>query len=94
MSSLFGQFRPGVDTGQGKNRSSRGPFSKVFNQTGMIQQTECIVIIKRHTGRRVVTLCSIPKSDFDVVLDFILLYFNAISIDFYEESLYNFRVYK
>ena len=45
---FFGQIRPGVDPGQGKNRS-RGPLLqeiKLLLQTGRLQQqTECIAVI-------------------------------------------------
>ena len=43
---LFRPIHPGVDPGQGKNRSMRSPFCKgLLLQTGRLQQqTECIVM--------------------------------------------------
>ena len=44
---FFGQIRPGVDSGRGKNRSRGVPFfRKLLLQTGRLQQqTECIAVI-------------------------------------------------
>ena len=64
-------------------------FKKLLLQSGRLQQqTECIAVIQKHVGRSVVIFGSIPKSNFwrvfDVFLDLVILvYFNAISIDFY-----------
>ena len=87
---FFGQIRPGVDPGRGKNRSWGVPFfRKLLLQTGRLrQQTECIAVIYKHVGRSVVIFGSIPKSNFwrvfDVFLDLVkFALFNAISIDFY-----------
>ena len=87
---FFGQIRPGADPGRGKNRSRGVPFfNKPLLQTGRLQQqTECIAVILKHVGRSVVIFGFIRKSNFwrvfDVFLDLVILvYFNAISIDFY-----------
>ena len=44
---FFGQIRPGMDPGRGKNRSRGVPFfKKLLLQTGRLQQqTECIAVI-------------------------------------------------
>ena len=44
---FFGQIRPGVDPGRGKNRSRGVPFfKKLLLQTGRLQQqTKCIAVI-------------------------------------------------
>ena len=87
---FFGQICPGVDPGLGKNRSQGVPFFKeLLLQTGRLQQqTECLAVIYNHLGRSVVIFGFIRKSNFwrvfDVFLDLVILvYFNAISIDFY-----------
>ena len=87
---FFGQIRRGADPGRGKNRSRGVPFfKKLLLQSGRLQQqTECIAVIRKHVGRSVVIFGSIRKSNFwrvfDVFLDLVILvYFNAISIDFY-----------
>ena len=63
---FFGQIRPGADPGRGKNRSLGVPFfNERLLQTGRLQQqTEYIVMIKKHVGCSIVTFCSIPKSNF------------------------------
>ena len=71
--------------------SMRGPFFKeLFLQTGRIQQqTECIAIIKKHLGSSDIIFDSIPKSNFEVFLDLVVLvYFNAISIFLCGKELY------
>ena len=76
---------------QGWAKKGHGvPFSKgLLLQTGRLQQqTKCIAIIKKHLGRSVVIFGFIRKSNFwrifYVFLDLVILvYFNAISIDFY-----------
>ena len=87
---FFGQIRPGADPGRGQNRSRGVPFFKeLLLQTGRLQQqTECIAVILKHVERSVVIFGFIQKSNFwrvfDVFLDLVILvYFNAISIDFY-----------
>ena len=68
----------------------RGPFSKdLLVQSGMLQQqTECIAIIYKHLGKFDVIFGYIWKSNFwpvfGIFLDLVIMvYFNAISIDFY-----------
>ena len=64
-------------------------FKKLLLQTGRLQQqTEFITVIYNHVGRNVVIFGFIRKSNFwrifDVFSDLVILvYFNAISIDFY-----------
>ena len=71
---FFGQIRRGVDPGRGKNRSRGVPFfKKLLLQTGRLQQqTDCIAVIKKHVGRRVVIFGSISKSNFWRVFDVFL----------------------
>ena len=92
---LLGQICPGADPEQGHNSSMRDPFSKeLFLQTGRLQQqTECIAIIKKHLGSRVINFGSIPKSNFrrvfDVFFDLVVLvYLNTISILLCGKELY------
>ena len=88
---LLGQIRSGVDPVWGQNKSQGVPFSKerIFQTGSLQQQNECIAIIKKHLGRSVVFLVSFGSQIFDtrvfdVFLDLVVLvYFNAISIDFY-----------
>ena len=88
---FFGQIRPGADPGRGQNRSWGVPFFKelLLQNERLRHQTECIAVIYKHLGRSVVIFGFIRKSNFwrvfDVFLDLVILvYFNAISIDFYE----------
>ena len=82
---FFGQIRQGADPGRGRNRSRGSPSSKnSLPQTERIQQqTERVAMIYKHVGRSVVIFGFIPKSNFWRVFDVFLVYFNAISVDFY-----------
>ena len=82
--SAQGRIQGGAKIGHGV------PFFKeLLLQRGRLQQqTECIAVILKHVGRSVVIFGFIWKSNFwrvfVVFLDLVILvYFNAISIDFY-----------
>ena len=75
------------------------PSAKNFFRVGMLQQqTECIAIIYKHLGRSVVILVSFGSQIFDTYFasfwTVILVYFNAISIDFYAIKSFIYIIYK